>query len=107
MAFLGDVEIFIEKENETHSVEATKYPVEKGEPFTDHVSKNSSEFSINGYIISDDWETDKNRLIKLMDSGTITKYIGKMTASNVVILNIGGVQRAEMKNGMELSISMR
>lgn len=107
MAMLENVEIFIETESEDHSVEATKYAVEKGEPYTDHVSKNSSEFSISGYILSDDWETDKDKLINIMNNGIITKYVGKMTASNVIILSIGGTHGQELANGMSLSISLR
>lgn len=107
MAILEDVELLIETESEDHSVEATKYPVEKGEPYTDHVAKNSSEFSISGYILSDDWETDKDKLINIMNNGIITKYIGKMTATNVIILSIGGTHGADIQNGMALQISLR
>lgn len=107
MAILEDVEIFIESESGDHSVEATKYPVEKGEPYTDHIAKNSSEFTISGYILSDDWETDKDKLINIMNNGVITKYIGKMTAFSVVILRIGESHSSDIQNGMGLEISLR
>jgi LysM repeat protein len=107
MAKLGDVNLFIEDEDENHSVDATEYGVEKGEPFTDHVSKNSSEFSISGYIISDNFETEKNKLTKKMYSGEIVTYTGKMTASNVIILSVKGKHGSDVANGMGLSISLR
>lgn len=107
MAKLDTVELFIENEDEKHSVVATEYAVEKGEPFTDHVSKRSPEFSISGYIISDNYETDKEKLIKIMESGKIITYVGKMTATNVIILNVGGKHGYSVGNGMEISISLR
>lgn len=107
MARLDGVEIFIENESEKHSVNATEYAVEVGEPFTDHISKRPATFSISGYIISDDWETDKEKLIGIMNSGKIIKYVGKMTASSVVILDISGSHGANISNGMTLDISMR
>lgn len=107
MATLDGVEIFIEQEDEQHSVNATEYAVEEGEPFTDHIAKRPSSFSISGYIISDDWETDKEKLIGIMNAGKIIKYVGKMTASNVVILDIKGTHGAAIANGMTLDISLR
>lgn len=107
MAKLDTVNLFIESENENHSVVATEYAVERGEPFTDHVSKKASEFSITGFIISDNFETDKNKLIAMMYAGEIITYTGKMTASNVIILNISGKHGSEIMDGMALDISLR
>lgn len=107
LAKLDGIEIFIESEEENHSVNATEYAVEKGEPFTDHVSKNPSSFSLSGYILSDDWETDKEKLVKIMNAGKIINYVGKMSASSVIILDIKGAHGAEIANGMTLNISLR
>jgi LysM repeat protein len=107
MAKLDTVELFIEGESENHSVKATEYAVERGEPFTDHVAKKSSEFSISGYIISDDYEAEKENLKKVMNSGKVVTYVGKMTASNVIILSISGKHSSSVANGMDVSISLR
>lgn len=107
MAKLGSVKVFVEKETENHSVDATKYPVEKGVPFTDHVSKNPSEFSMTGSLLTKTWQSDRDKLIKLMEKGEIVKYVGKTTVSNVVILNISGDHSAEIKQGMNLNFSLR
>lgn len=107
MAKLDGVEIFIENEEEQHSVNATEYAVEKGEPFTDHIAKKPSSFSISGYIISDDFETDKEKLMGIMNSGKIINYVGKMTATSVVILDIRGSHGAAISNGMTLDITLR
>lgn len=107
MAVLGTVELFVENEGERHFVDATSYAVEEGEPFTDHIAKRSPEFSLTGYILSDDWNTDKEKLISMMNAGKITTYIGRMTASSVVILNISGKHGAEIANGMAIEIALR
>lgn len=107
MAKLDTIELFIDDESEDHSVKATEYAVERGEPFTDHVSKESSKFSISGYIISDDYEADKEKLIKMMESGKNITYVGKMNASNVIILSVGGKHSSSVANGMGLSVSLR
>lgn len=107
MARLDDVELFIEDEDENHTVDATEYAVELGEPFADHVSKKPSEFTLTGYILSNDWESDKDKLKTIMDAGKIIKYVGRMTASNVIILKIGGKHSAKVSNGMGISITLR
>lgn len=107
MAMLGSVEIFTEDEDEGHSVDATSHPVEKGEPFTDHIKKKPSEFSISGLILSDDWESDKDKLISMMNNGEIVKYVGKMTAFSVVILDVRLKHNWEVSNGASLTISLR
>lgn len=107
MAKLGDVRLFIEKESGKHKVEATEYPVEKGEPYTDHVAKRPSEFTITGYILSDNWQTSLNKLLNIMNTGKIVKYVGKTAAYNVIILDISEDHDQNVKNGMAISITLR
>lgn len=107
MAKLGGVSLHVEKETENYKVDVTEYAVEKGEPFTDHVSKRSPEFTLTGYIISKKYETDKKKLIDIMNKGQIVKYVGKMSASNVVITNISGGHTSSVKNGMTFDISLK
>lgn len=107
MAKLGGVTLHIEREDENHRVDVTEYAVEKGVPFTDHVSKRSPEFIITGYIISKKFETDKTKLIDIMNKGKIVKYVGKMSASNVVITNISGAHSSTIKNGMTVIITLK
>ncbi|MBD8590257.1 LysM peptidoglycan-binding domain-containing protein [Peribacillus simplex] len=107
MAKLDDVSLFIEDESESYKVDVTEYAVEKGEPFTDHVSKRSPDFSISGYILSSNYETSKNKLISIMESGKIIKYVGKMSASNVIITSISSKRSSDVQNGMAIDISLR
>jgi LysM repeat protein len=107
MAKLGNISLHIEKESENHKIEATMYPVEKGEAFTDHVAKRPSEFSISGLILSDNWDTSLKQLQTMMEKGNIVKYVGKMVAENVIITDISGDHGAEVKNGATIRISLR
>lgn len=107
MAKLGGISLHIEKESENYKVDVTEYAVEKGVPFTDHVSKRSPEFTVTGYIISKKAETDKTKLIDIMNKGKVIKYVGKMSASNVVITNISTGHSSSIKNGMTIDISLK
>lgn len=107
MAKLGGVSLHIEKETENYKVDVTEYAVEKGVPFTDHVSKRSPDFTVTGYILSKKFETDKKKLIDIMNNGKVIKYVGKMSASNVVITNISGTHGAAIKNGMTIDITLK
>jgi LysM repeat protein len=104
MAKLGDISLFIEKESERYRVEATEYAVERGEPFTDHVAKRPDEFTISGFILEDDWENSRDRLKEYMNSGTVLKYIGKTSVSNVIILEMPIDHDA---NGTSISVILR
>jgi LysM repeat protein len=107
MAKLDTISVFVTKENGSHSVEATKYPVEKGEPFTDHVKKNPSEFSMSGYLLTDKWQADFEKLKSIMYAGKIIKYVGKTSATDVIILNVNEGHSEETKNGLELDFTLR
>ena len=107
MSKLGDVTLFIEKESGSHKVQATEYPVEKGEPFTDHVAKRPSEFSLDGYILSNNWQSEFNKLLDMMNNGKVVKYVGKTTANDVIILDINEDHDQEVENGVAISISLR
>lgn len=107
MAKLDTVYLLIENENGSHSVDATRYSVEKGEPFTDHVKKNPSEYTLSGFILSEKWKASFNKLNNIMDSGKVVKYVGKTSASDVIILNIQESHSQEVKNGMSIDITIR
>lgn len=107
MAKLGTIEIFNAKETMNKSVQVTEYEVEKGSPFSDHVRRTNPSFSVSGYIFSETWGITEQNLEKAMNSGTIMKYVGKFTVSDVIIedYNIGGDKQTA--NGVELNLSLR
>lgn len=107
MAKLGDISLFIEKESEKPRVEATEYPVERGEPFTDHVAKRPTEFTITGSILSDNWQSVRDKLVGYMNNGTFLKYVGKTTATDVIILEMPLDYNNSIANGADISITLR
>lgn len=111
MAMLGTVQLTVEKERGTHQVQATKYAVEKGEPFTDHVKKTPSEFSLSGYILDgvnqSTYTTKFAQLTDYMNKGAIVKYVGKTSFSNVIILDITEDHSSDVENGLAVSIKLQ
>jgi len=107
MGKLGNVNLLIESESDSSSVDATSYPVEKGVPFTDHVSEKPDEFTLTGYIIGDNYKADKDYLKQQMKKGTVMTYVGRNIAKNVIILSIDGTEDASIANGASVSIKLQ
>lgn len=107
MAKLGNISIFVEKESGMHSVDATLYAVEQGEPFTDHVKKRPSSWSLRGYILKDNWNADIEALKTMMNAGQVVKYVGKTSAADVIIRDISDDYSSEIENGFAFMISLQ
>ncbi|MEH7214785.1 LysM domain-containing protein [Priestia megaterium] len=107
MARLGNITVLIEKEDDSSSIEATSYPVEKGIPMTDHVEQKPDEFSLSGVLNGPTHAADYEYLKKCMRSGTILTYVGRNIAKNVIILDINGSVDANNANGKDVSIKLR
>lgn len=107
MAKIGNIEIFNETEEKQSSVTVTQYDIEKGEPFTDHVRRDVEKFTVTGYILTDDWKTVQQQLEKAMYAGKIMKYVGKMSASNVVITSVRVSQSEKIANGGDLTMNLQ
>lgn len=107
MARLGDINIHVEKESYRDQVEATEYAVERGEPFTDHIEAKPEELSLSAVIVGDDSSAKVEKLREYMRNGTLLRYVGRSTASEVVILDINRDYSADIGNGVALSIFIR
>ncbi|MDE3837939.1 LysM domain-containing protein [Bacillus methanolicus] len=107
MARLGKVNLIIESEGDNSSIEATSYPAEKGIPYTDHVQEKPDEFTLSGYIIGKNYQSDKEYLKKEMKKGTIMTYVGRNIAKNVIILSIDGNVDSSIANGSAISIKLQ
>ncbi|WP_026678218.1 LysM peptidoglycan-binding domain-containing protein [Fictibacillus gelatini] len=107
MAKLGKINLLITDESIGNSVDATSYPVEKGEPFTDHVQQNAQTISLNGYILGSDYRTRLQYLRDSMRKGEILSYTGRTIAQNVIILSIDDNRTAETANGSAVSIKLQ
>ncbi|MCM3598718.1 LysM peptidoglycan-binding domain-containing protein [Metabacillus idriensis] len=107
MAKLGHITVFVEKESGFHGVETTRYAVEKGEPFIDHVKKRPSEWTLSGYILKDNWKMQLESLKKIMNAGQVVKYVGKTMATDVIIREISDDYSSNIENGFALSITLQ
>lgn len=106
MAKLGNVTLFVESEQYNESVNATAYPVEKGVAFTDHVERNPRSITLQIFLSNPGASDKLSKLRAQMHKGTILKYVGKATASNIIILSIDH-DRSTIKNGFEVSMTLR
>lgn len=107
MAKLGTLTLFVESEKYSESVEATAYPVEKGVAFTDHVQRNPKTVSLQVFMQGSRASKNLATLRAQMNKGTILKYVGRETASNVIILSLDHPRDASIKNGFMLDIQLR
>jgi LysM domain len=107
MARLGKVQLLIEKEGDSKSIDATSYPVEEGIAITDHVERKPEEFSLSGFIIGPNYKSDKEYLEKEMYKGTMFTYVGRNIAKNVIIVDISGDVDSTIANGTAISIKLR
>lgn len=107
MAKLGDVIVHVEKESYRDSVNATEYGVERGEPFTDHIEAKPAELSLTAVIVGSGASAKVEKLREYMRKGTLLRYVGRSTASDVVILDIGRDYTAEIGNGVAIYITVR
>lgn len=107
MAKLGDITIHVEQESYIDSVNATEYAVESGQPFTDHIEAKPETLSLTAVIVGADASTKVDKLREYMRKGTLLRYVGRSTASNVIILEIGRNYSSDIGNGVAINIVVR
>ena len=107
MGKLGSVKLTIKSESLNTSIDATTYPVEKGSPITDHIQQKVQTLDIQGVVIGKDYIAKMQKLRDNMRAGKVLKYVGRFTASNVIVLDISDTRQADMKNGSEISIKLQ
>ncbi len=106
MAKLDTITLFVERESYNESVTATAYPVEKGVPFTDHVERNPRSMTLNAFISGTGASDKLSKIRTMMHKGKIVKYVGRATASNIIILSVDH-DRSTIKNGFDVTITLR
>lgn len=107
MAKLGTMTLFVERERYNESVNATSYPVEKGVAFTDHVQSNPTTLSLQVFMQGSRATDDLATLRNQMKSGVILKYVGRQTASNVIILSLDHPHDASIRDGFMVTMELR
>jgi LysM repeat protein len=107
MGKLGKVTLTITDENRGGSVDATSYPMEKGSPVTDHVQERPDTLDITGVLVGNTTGSQISYLRGCMKKGAVLNYVGRVSAKNVIILDIQENRSASIKNGAGVSISLQ
>lgn len=107
MVRLGNIKLSIETESDSRSIDATTYPVERSESYTDHVITKPKEFSLSGQIDGPNYMRDKQYLENEMNKGTVFTYVGRNIAKQVIILSIDGTAHVGIMNGSEINIKLQ
>ncbi len=110
MAKLDGLKIDNMQESFINSVSTTAYPVEKGLPITDSVQRQPKTFSISGKILgktAQEAETIRNSLETKQNKGQLVKYVGRISASDVLITNFNGNYDSNIANGFSASIDLQ
>jgi LysM repeat protein len=107
MSKLGKVNLYIDTEQLSNSVTATAYPVDKGEPISDHVQQQPQTLSLTGKIIKTHYKPDLQYLRDCMRKGTLLTYTGRTVAKKVIIISIDDSRTGDLANGSSLSIQLQ
>ncbi|EST12043.1 LysM peptidoglycan-binding domain-containing protein [Sporolactobacillus laevolacticus] len=105
---LGKVKLYIETEKLSNSVTATSYPVEQGEPITDHVQRQPETLSLDGWILSgNSYKAELQYLRDSMRKGTLLTYTGRTVARNVIITSLDDTRTGDVSNGAAVSAQLQ
>lgn len=107
MAKIDNHYIINTTDSATYSVQVTEYPVESGMPLNDAIVRQADTFNVTGYIIHQNPENILNSLKSKMEKGAIVKYVGRMIASDVLIVSVAPSYSKEIKNGMAITMQLK
>jgi len=107
MAKLGKVYLNVIEEVVNESVQVTEYAIEKGSPISDHIQRNSTKLAFDAQILGKDYLGRLGTLRDYMHNGTIINYVGRATASAVVITDVDRVHNSSIRNGVAVSIKVQ
>lgn len=107
MALLNGIYIFVETENIGRSVSASEHPAEKGLPLTDHVRFEPKVLSLKGEIVGKDCNSVKNKLLNIMEKGTIATYQGVSKVNNMLITKFETTSSKKVKGGFQFNMELR
>lgn len=85
MAKLNNLYIFVETEDISHNIEVTSHAVEQGADLTDHIRKSGDVLSLKGRIVGKNYDKTLKSILNMQSNGTLIKYVGTETFSNMVI----------------------
>jgi LysM repeat protein len=108
MSKLGKVKLYIDDEQLNNSVTATAYPVDQGEPITDHIQQQPQTLSLTGSIVKESgYKADLRYFRNCMRKGTLLHYTGRTVAKNVIITTINDQRTNALMNGAGVTAELQ
>lgn len=110
MALLNGKYVFVESENINYKVESTSHPTESGIDLTDHVRRAPIELSLSGKIVDNGNNSAKDILDALrgyQNQGTLIRYVGKNSLSNLQIQDISITSDNTTASGYGVEITLK
>lgn len=110
ISLINNIYVFCENESFSYDTESSEHPVEKGLPITDHTKRNPIELSLSGRIVN--YKNNKSKdivenLRKLQNSGSLIKYVGRKSVSNMQIQSFEVTYSNETWGGCNFSMSLK
>lgn len=107
-ARLGDVEFdVVRDESPDHQAEVSENAVEDGHEIADHVKQRPLSLSITSVLTGSGWEERRQRLLEMMQSKELLRYVGREIHENMVIEKLAPSYSKQIANGVVLSITLR
>lgn len=107
MATINGLYVFIESEQISHLVETTDHAVEKGADLTDHVNYKGFRLSLTGQIVGENYDSTVSSLQKFQKTGTLVKYVGTESFSNMMITSFDRDKTNEISGGCKFTMELK
>lgn len=110
MALINNLYVQAIKEDWDKSVNSTSHPVEKGIETTDSVRKQPITLSLSGNIVdvgNTKAQTICDKLHELENAGSLIKFVGRKTASNLQIQSFNESYSNEIWGGFSFSMELK
>lgn len=107
MALINNIYVFVESEQITDLVETTDHAVEEGADLTDHVNYKGFTISITGQIVGKNYDSTLSSLQKLQKAGTLIKYVGTETFSDMMITSFDREKTNTVYGGCKFNMELK
>lgn len=110
MALINNLYVQVINEDWDKSVDSTSHPVEKGFEVTDSVRKKPKTLSLSGNIVSAGNMTAEaicSKLHEMATAGSLIKFVGRKSASNMQIQSFNESYSNEIWGGFAFSMQLK
>lgn len=106
MAYINNIQVFVEEEEVTRGVEISSHPVEQGLNITDNIKRDPITIQLSGEIVGEKAPLFLKMLTLWHQSGSYVKYIGRNIISNAVITSFDTGHTIDIKGGCSFRMSI-